>query len=102
MQITLAAVMAAGEFIGLQMGLGLCDLLFARQRHEQHGFYHGFLHTFAMLMYLALNVHLMMIEVLAFSFQHLPIGYRRLKTFQRLTTLARVFGSIVFLLAVFC
>lgn len=94
MQVTLAAVMAAGEFIGLQMGLAFATF-FSPDSGTNSMVLSRVLHTFAMLMYLALNVHLMMIEVLAFSFQHLPIGTAGLNL-SAFDTLAR-FGSIVFI-----
>ncbi|RUO35829.1 flagellar biosynthetic protein FliR [Aliidiomarina sanyensis] len=94
MQVTFAVVQAAGEFIGLQMGLAFATF-FSPDSGANTMILSRILHVFAMMMFLALNGHLMMLELLAFSFQELPIGVVGLN-FGAFEMLAR-FGSVVFL-----
>ncbi|WP_194756473.1 flagellar biosynthetic protein FliR [Aliidiomarina indica] len=94
MQVTFAVVQAAGEFIGLQMGLAFATF-FSPDSGANTMILSRILHVFAMLMFLALNGHLIVLEILAFSFQQLPIGTLGLNL-GAFDMLAR-FGSVVFL-----
>lgn len=73
MRIVFTAVDMAGELIGLQMGLG-----FATFFDHVHGVNSPvvaqFLGLIAMLFFLALNGHLMVISALAESFHVMPVG----------------------------
>lgn len=71
-RLALAAVQLAGDAIGVQMGLG-----FAMQFSVDAGnsiVLSRLLYTIALLMLLAFDVHLALLEVLAESFVALPIG----------------------------
>lgn len=72
MRVAVTAVQAAGEFIGLQMGLAFAT--FVTPDGANTVILSRILQTFTLLMLLALNVHLMVIETLALSFRTLPIG----------------------------
>lgn len=75
MRLVFAMVDVAGEIAGLQMGLG-----FATFYDPQHGTHSPviaqFLGLLTTLIFLALNGHLMLLSVLAESFQLLPVGAR--------------------------
>lgn len=73
MRVTLAAVMAAGEYIGLQMGLAFATF-FDAGSGTQTMVLARFLYMITLLMLLAFNGHLVVIEILAMSFETLPIG----------------------------
>ena len=72
MQIVFAAVDAAGEIIGLEMGIGVATL-FDPQTQGQTPVIGSFLGVFATLLFLSVNGHLLVISVLVESFQTLPI-----------------------------
>lgn len=73
MQLTLAAMSLAGEFVGLQMGFG-----FAAQFDIQSGFQvpvmANFFSLVALLLFLGLNGHLVLLGVLVKSFAVVPIA----------------------------
>lgn len=73
MRVILAVVMAAGEYIGLQMGLAFATF-FAPDLGAQSMVLSRFLYMIALLLLLAFNAHLIVIEILANSFTTLPIG----------------------------
>lgn len=73
MQIIFAAIQAAGEFIGLQMGLAFASF-FQPDSGANTMILSRFLFVFSVLLFMALNGHLMVLQVLAGSFQTLPIA----------------------------
>ena len=73
MRILFAAVQAAGEFIGLQMGLSFASF-FDPATGSNTAVLSRLLNVVAVLMFLALNGHLLVLGVLARTFQVLPIG----------------------------
>lgn len=72
MRIVFTAVEMAGQLIGMQMGLGFATF-FDPQNAAQTPVVGSFLGLIATLFFLALNGHLLMIEVLAQSFHVLPV-----------------------------
>ena len=72
MRLVFAAVDLAGELIGLQMGLGFATF-FDPQSGGQTAVVAEFLDLLATLVFLALNGHLLMVEVLVRSFEWLPV-----------------------------
>ncbi len=93
MQIAFAVVMAAGEFIGLQMGLAFATF-FSPDSGANTMILSRLLHAFTILLYLALNGHLIMLEIIAFSFEQLPIGTAGLNL-NAFEAFAR-FGGVIF------
>ncbi|MEA3250455.1 MAG: flagellar biosynthetic protein FliR [Pseudomonadota bacterium] len=77
MRIALAVVMAAGEYIGLQMGLAFATF-FSPDTGTNTMVLSRFLYMITLLMLLAFNAHLVVIEILAESFRTLPIGIQAL------------------------
>ncbi len=73
MRVVFAAVEAAGEIVGLQMGLGFASF-FDPQSAGQTLVVARFFNMLAVLLFLAINAHLLLIGVLVESFQTLPIG----------------------------
>ena len=73
MRIAFAAVDMAGELIGLQMGLGFATF-FDPLRGNNAPVIAQLMGLLAVLFFLALNGHLLMISTLAQSFALLPIG----------------------------
>ncbi len=73
MRLFFAIVDLAGEMIGLQMGLSFA-LFFNPQTGGQSSVVAEFLGLLNLLIFLALNGHLMLIEIIATSFEWLPIG----------------------------
>lgn len=73
MQVTFAVVQAAGEFIGLQMGLAFATFFDASSGTNTMILSRVF-YMITLLMFLAFNGHLIVIEILASSFVTLPIG----------------------------
>jgi len=73
LQIVFAAVVNGGQLVGMQMGLG-----FAQMMDPQTGVnvpvISQFYNLMAILVFLALDGHLILIEMIAESFQILPIG----------------------------
>jgi len=73
MKLVFAAVMAAGEYIGLQMGLSFASF-FDPMNGGATMVVSRLLNMLAMLIFIAVDGHLMMIEALAASFQTLPVA----------------------------
>ena len=73
MQLTLAAVQLAGEFVGLQMGFGFASL-FDIQSGFQVPVMANFFGLVALVLFLALNGHLVLLGVLVKSFTLIPIA----------------------------
>lgn len=73
MRVVFAAVEYAGEVIGLTMGLGFATL-FDPQSQGRSSAISQFLGLLTIMLFLALNIHLMLLAVLIESFTSLPIG----------------------------
>jgi flagellar biosynthesis protein FliR len=73
MHIIFAVVQAAGDFIGLQMGLAFASF-FDTASGTNIMVLSRILYMITLLMFLAMNGHLMVLETLIMSFQTLPIG----------------------------
>ncbi|PSJ22760.1 flagellar biosynthetic protein FliR [Halomonas sp. ND22Bw] len=76
MRVTLVVVQATGEFIGLKMGLAFATF-FDPASGTNMMVLSRFLYMITLLMFLAFNGHLMVLELLASSFETLPIGLGR-------------------------
>lgn len=73
MRVMFSAVDIAGEIIGLQMGLSFATF-FDPQSDAQTSVIAEFIGLLTTLIFLALNGHLLMIDVLARSFEVLPVS----------------------------
>ncbi|MGL1833351.1 flagellar biosynthetic protein FliR [Rhodocyclaceae bacterium SMB388] len=73
MRLFFAAIDLAGEMIGLQMGLSFA-VFFSPQTGGQTSVVAEFMGLLTLLIFLALDGHLMLIEVLVRSFEWLPVG----------------------------
>lgn len=73
MRLVFAAVQAAGEYIGLQMGLSFASLI-DPSSGGQSTVVARLLSLLAMLIFLAVDGHLQLIAALAHSFETLPVG----------------------------
>jgi flagellar biosynthetic protein FliR len=73
MRVVFAAVDAAGEIVGLQMGLGFASF-FDPQSAGQTLVISQFFNILAALLFLAVNAHLLLISVLVDSFLSLPVS----------------------------
>ena len=73
MQVAFAAIDAAGEFIGQQMGLGFA-MLYDPRAGGSAVVVSRYLNTIAMLAFLVFDGHLQMISALVTTFQSVPIG----------------------------
>ena len=93
MRIVFAAVEAAGEIVGLQMGLGFASF-FDPQSAGQTLVLARFFNMLALLVFLAVNAHLLLLGVLVDSFQSLPISPQPLSAAGFYNVAA--FGSTVF------
>lgn len=93
MHIVLAVVMVAGEYIGLQMGLGFASF-FSPDTGTNSMVLSRVFYMVTLLAFLAFNGHLFMIQILAASFSSLPIGMTGLDA-GAFNLMAR-FGSVVF------
>ncbi|MCB1960078.1 MAG: flagellar biosynthetic protein FliR [Rhodocyclaceae bacterium] len=80
MRLVFAAVDMAGELIGLQMGLSFATF-FDPQSGGQTAVLAEFISLLATLIFLALNGHLLMVEVMVRSFEWLPIREQPLVAF---------------------
>jgi flagellar biosynthetic protein FliR len=78
MRLVFAAVDMAGELAGLQMGLSFA-VFYDPQNTAQTAVVAEFLGLIAMLVFLSLDGHLMLLTVLARSFEMLPIGAAALR-----------------------
>lgn len=92
MHIIFAVVQAAGEFIGLQMGLAFASF-FDPSSGTNIMVLSRILYTVTLLMFLAFNGHLMVLEALIMSFVTLPIGIGTLNP-GAFELLARYAGTI--------
>lgn len=93
MHLVFAVVMVAGEYIGLQMGLGFASF-FSPDTGTNSMVLSRIFYMISLLMFLALSGHLFLIQVLADSFITLPVGLIGLNA-DAFELLAR-FASIVF------
>lgn len=73
MRLVFAAVLAAGEYIGLQMGLSFASF-FDPMAGGATMVIARFMHMLAVLIFLAFDGHLLMVAALAESFQTLPVA----------------------------
>ncbi len=73
MRIVFAAVEMAGELTGMTMGLGFATF-FDPQSHGRSSAISQFLALLALMIFLAANVHLVLLTVLVESFTTLPIS----------------------------
>ena len=73
MRVIFSAVEMAGHVIGLQMGLGFATF-FDPQNSAQIPVMGQFMGLIAMLLFLAINGHLLVLAALMESFQMLPVG----------------------------
>jgi flagellar biosynthesis protein FliR len=73
MQVAFGAIDAAGEFIGLQMGLGFA-MLYDPREGGNAVVISRYLNTIAMLAFLVFDGHLQMLSALVNTFQSVPIG----------------------------
>lgn len=73
MKLAFGVVETAGEFIGMQMGLSFSHF-YSPALGGQTVVLSRILNAFAILLFLALNGHLVLIEILTRSFTLLPIG----------------------------
>jgi flagellar biosynthetic protein FliR len=73
MQLTLAAMAFAGDFIGVQMGFGFAGLLDVQNRFEVPVI-SDFFALVGLLIFLGLNGHLVLLGVLVRSFEVVPIA----------------------------
>ena len=72
-QLVFSAVITGGQIVAMQMGLGF-SLMVDPQNGQQSPVLSQFYTIFVMLVYLAINGHLVLIEVLAESFKTMPIS----------------------------
>lgn len=93
MQVIFAAIQAAGEFIGLQMGLAFATF-FSPDSGANTMILSRLLYVFSTLMFLAIDGHLILIEILTNSFFTLPIGSLGLNA-GAFELIAR-FGTVIF------
>lgn len=93
MRVIFTAVEAAGEIIGLQMGLGFASF-FDPQSAGQTLVLARFFNLMTALVFLAVNAHLLMIGALVDSFQGLPISTQPLSAAGFHNVAA--FGSTIF------
>lgn len=73
MRLMFAAVDIAGELIGLQMGLSFA-VFFSPQTGGQSSVIAEFLGLLTLLVFIALNGHLMLVGIVVASFEWLPVG----------------------------
>lgn len=93
-QIMFAAVQAAGEFVGLQMGLAFATF-FSPDSGTNTMILSRILYFVTLLMFLAMNGHLITIEILSATFTTLPVASMSLNA-GAWDLLAR-FGSTIFI-----
>lgn len=93
MRIVLAAVEMAGEIAGLTMGFGFATF-FDPQTRARSSAIAQFLSLLTLMIFLAANVHLMLLQVLAESFVSLPISASPMGTsgFRQIAS----WGSLIF------
>ena len=76
-QLVFSAVITGGQIVAMQMGLGF-SLMVDPQNGAQSPVLSQFYIVFVMLVYLAINGHLVLVEVLAESFKTMPISEKGL------------------------
>lgn len=91
LRVMFTAVQATGEYIGLQMGLAFAT--FVSPDGANTVVLSRIFNMIALMMFLAVNGHLIVIDTLATSFRTLPIGYTGLNP-GGLELLARYGGTI--------
>jgi flagellar biosynthetic protein FliR len=96
--LTLAAMQLAGEFVGLQMGFGFASM-FDVQSGFQVPVMANFFSLVALLLFLALNGHLVLLGVLVKSFTVVPIAPGSGITIEGWRSLARA-GALLFQMGV--
>ncbi|MEH6467063.1 MAG: flagellar biosynthetic protein FliR [Porticoccus sp.] len=74
LHIMFTVVQSAGEFIGMQMGLGFASF-FSPETGTNTVILSRILYLLTLLIFVTLNAHLLIIETLANSFVTLPIGF---------------------------
>lgn len=79
LHVMFAVVQAAGEFIGLQMGLGFATFV-APETGANTMILSRLFHMITLLMFLAVNGHLIALEIFTSSFHTLPVGLLGLNT----------------------
>ncbi len=94
MQLTLTAMTLAGEFVGMQMGFGFASL-FDFQSGFQVPVMGNFFSLVALLLFIALNGHLVLLGVLMKSFTIVPIAVGSGISATGWRTLARA-GAVLF------
>ncbi|WP_251978172.1 flagellar biosynthetic protein FliR [Salinicola avicenniae] len=92
LRIMIAVVLTAGEFISMQMGLGFATF-YQPDSGTNTMVLSRILEMFTLLMFLAMNGHLIALEILAWSFEMLPIGTTSIDA-SFAETLARWGGTI--------
>ena len=98
MQLVLAAMSLAGEFVGIQMGFGFANM-FDVQSGFQVPVMANFFGLVALLLFLALNGHLLLLGVLVKSFTVVPIAAGSSITGDGWRSLVRA-GALLFQLGV--
>ncbi|MBN8413700.1 flagellar biosynthetic protein FliR [Halomonas cupida] len=91
-RVLLVVVQATGEFIGLQMGLAFATF-FDPSSGTNMVVVSRYLYMITLLMFLAINGHLIVLELLITSFETLPIGIQRFNP-DAFIMLARYGGTI--------
>lgn len=76
-RLLMSAFEAAGEVIGLQMGLSFAG--FVNPQGGSQPAVASWLHTLAMLLFLSLNAHLLVLDALLATFRSLPIAAQPLE-----------------------
>jgi flagellar biosynthetic protein FliR len=94
MQLTMTAMTLAGEFVGMQMGFGFASL-FDFQSGFQVPVMGNFFSLVALLLFIALNGHLVLLGVLVKSFTIVPIAADAGISAAGWQTLARA-GAVLF------
>ncbi len=77
-RLLMSAFETAGEVIGLQMGLSFAG--FVNPQGGSQPAVASWLHTLAMLLFLSLNAHLLVLDALLATFRSLPIAAQPLET----------------------
>jgi flagellar biosynthetic protein FliR len=95
-QFVFGAVQMAGELAGMQMGLGLSSLI-DPQNHDRVVVLAQWQGTLALLLFLTVDGHHMLIQAVAQSFRHMPAGAANLSAAGLGMTVA--FAGEIFVLA---
>ncbi|WFF42831.1 flagellar biosynthetic protein FliR [Salinicola endophyticus] len=92
LRIMIAVVINAGEYISMQMGLGFATF-FSPDSGTNTMVLSRFLEMITLLMFLAMNGHLITLQILAWTFEVLPVGATSIDS-SFAETLARWGGTI--------